>query len=118
MRSAVIVFVSALALTACRPERSIAPLPGGSGMTLDLRYRQRCMNELSVQASGMVAPDQILREIAPYSVEVKTPRDAQGLCRDHWGIGGAQANECANRLMVLVGLAEPGPPANPCASAY
>lgn len=117
MRAAlVIVLFAVLTATACRRD-ALSPTPhAGSGLKLDIRIRQRCMKELAAYAEEHVPRDMILEQIPPYSVQIQSLTDANGMCQDHWGLNEQRARECVDRLAILVGLKPSGTGTNPCVS--
>src|SRR5688572_8677347 len=99
---AVLALVALVAI-GCRSDALSPAALGGSGLKLDIRIRKQCMIALASQAAGELAADDVLAQIPLYSPMIKTLSDANGMCRDHWGVGGARADECVDRLAILVG---------------
>ena len=112
-----LIAVLLLTATAClREAPTAAPASFKFGGKLDERFRAGCLEALGKQAVKYVPSEMVIRDFRAHEPEIRTLADADGLCRHHFGLDGAQNRECAERVAVLAGLLESNLGQGPCRS--
>ncbi len=116
-RAALIATILLTATACLRESPTAAPATLKFGGQLDERFRAGCIEALGKQAEKYLSAEGVMREFRGHAGEIRTIREADGLCRHHFGLGGSQGTECAERVAVLVGLLESNLGQGPCRSA-